>query len=1204
LVQSVPSVTATFDEQSGMTRSLMNGQGYLTPENRERAPLDIALEYTRSNVDLLGLQAGDLAEFEIADIVPNQATGSTHIYLQQTFQGLPVYNAQLQINVNRDGRILSVNNAFVPMLSSAVNRMAPSVSAADAVSRGSAQLRRPLRTPPRVLREAAALNRETTLDHAGISTEPITARLMLLPIRRAEIRLVWNFQLHTLDSEHAFDFTVDAESGEVWTRFDWMTSSQYTVYQRPVESPNHTSPLPPSDGRTVQVNPEDLVASPFGWHDINGVAGPEYTITRGNNVHAYEDSNNDGLPPAVEVDCGPSLLCSFPINLLTVPGGYVPAAVTNLFYWNNTLHDIQYRYGFTEAAGNFQVNNYGRGGLGNDDLRAEALDGGGTNNANMLTPPDGQRPRMQMYVWTSASPTRTSDLDAGVIVHEYGHGISNRLVGGPSNVSCLGNRQQPGEGLSDWWALVYTAKPGDSGPMGRGMGTYLVNQPTTGGGIRAQRYSTDPAINTWTYESINGAAVPHGVGSVWAQAAWEMYWALVNRYGFDPNLYNALGGAGNQRAMLYVNEGLMNTACSPTFTDVRDGILQAAIDNYGGQDVCLLWDTFAAFGLGADAVSGGSGSTSPTNGFSTPFYCLTVPPPSVAVAGVTVGEAAGTANFTVSLSGARPYPVSVNYATADQSARSAVSSVTHANTTPIAIPTVGTAVPYPSTIFVPSSPGPITGMTVTLHGFSHTYIYDLNVLLVGPGGQKVMLMSNVQQTGYSGTLTFSDAGLPMPDGLSSGLVRPSGPGPSYSYVPPPAPPAPYGQALAAFNGSNVAGTWSLYIYDWLTQDAGTVAGGWSLTFTTGDYIPASGTVTFAPGVTSMPIPVSIINDPVGESSEIFLLNLTKASNATLGNQSAVGTIIDDDGGPPPPPPNPLGDVVGDFGGAGLWALYNQAGSPQWSQLHSMNPSLISAVNLDGNSSSDVVAVFPGFGLWARMNNTTWVPLHNLAPSHVVAGDLDGNGGDELIANFPGAGLWIWMNNASWVNLHGLNPVALATGNIDGDQQNRADVILSFAGAGVWVWKNNASWESVHSADATKIRTGDLDGNGKADVVVDFVGRGVWTLFNGSSWAPLLNANVSAIAIANIDNDPAGKSDVAIALSVYGTWVWFNNSTWVQINGVTASLLAAGNLDTDARADLVAFFPGYGLFAFMNNTAYTLLHSLQPEAVVIGRIDGS
>ena len=108
---------------------------------------------------------------------------------------------------------------------------------------------------------------------------------------------------------------------------------------------------------------------------------------------------------------------------------------------------------------------------------------------------------------------------------------------------------------------------------------------------------------------------------IWAQGAWEVYWALVDHHGFDPDLHDALGGAGNQRMMLYVVEGLKNASCSPAFTDVRDGFIQAAIDNSGGEDVCRMWEAFAAFGLGIDAVSGGPNSTSPTNGFEVPAQC-------------------------------------------------------------------------------------------------------------------------------------------------------------------------------------------------------------------------------------------------------------------------------------------------------------------------------------------------------------------------------------------------------------------------------------------------------------------------------------------------------------------------------------------------------------------------------------------------------
>ena len=189
--------------------------------------------------------------------------------------------------------------------------------------------------------------------------------------------------------------------------------------------------------------------------------------------------------------------------------------------------------------------------------------------------------------------------------------------------------------------MVYTAKAGDRGTDPRGIGTYAFGQPVSGDGIRAQPYSTDPAVNTWTYASINGMRIPHGVGAVWAQAAWEVYWALVDNWGFDPNLYNALGNAGNQRMMLYVNEGLKNTACNPTFTQVRDGIIDAAKVLHGGEDVCRLWTAFAAFGLGTDAVSGGPASTSPTNGFSVPAACQVSTGPVAAItapmSGATVG---------------------------------------------------------------------------------------------------------------------------------------------------------------------------------------------------------------------------------------------------------------------------------------------------------------------------------------------------------------------------------------------------------------------------------------------------------------------------------------------------------------------------------------------------------------------------------------
>jgi extracellular elastinolytic metalloproteinase len=897
-----PEALVTFDERTGVVRTLFSSGGYLSATEAGRDPVDVAGEFVKTHLAALGLEPGDLDDAETTDTTTNRTTGSTHWYLRQRYRGIPVYNGQLQVNVNRDNRVVSVNNAFHPALADVVNVVAPVVPAEAALLSAASHLGIVSVTSPAALGAPVGDQQVTQIASAGVSTEPVKAALMWLPVRRDDVRLVWNFQVYAADGSHIYDMTVDAVSGDVWTRFDWAASDQYNVYPRPVESPSHTTPAAPADGRVVVSNPADATASPFGWHDTDGVAGAEFTIMRGNNVHAYDDSANANAPPSSQPDCGPSLLCTFSIDLTQAPAQYRSAAIANLFYWNNIIHDVQYRYGFTEAAGNFQVNNYGRGGAGNDYVKAEAQDGGGTSNANFATPPDGQRPTMQMYLWTLTSPQRDGDFDNGIIVHEYGHGMSNRLVGGPSNVSCLNNIQQPGEGLSDWWSLAYTAKAGDTGALGRGIGTYALGQATTAGGIRTQRYSTDPAVNTWTYASINGMAVPHGVGSVWAQAAWEMYWALVDLHGFDADLYNATGNAGNQRAMLYVNEGLMNTACSPTFTNVRDGIIQAATDNHGGEDVCTLWGAFAGMGLGTDAVSGGSNSTSPTNGFAIPVACQ-ANAPSMSINDVSVTEGhSGSANatFTVSLSAAHTSPVTVDYATADATATSAT---VVSNTASISIPDSGNGSPYPSSLTVPSGFSALSRVTVALKGFTHTYTSDVDVLLVGPGGQSVVLMSDVgSSSGVSNlTLTFDDAGPALTTGApSSGTYRPTNlfdalGGDTY---PSPAPAAPYGSSLAVFNGVDPAGTWRLFVVDDIQGDSGSFSGGWSLTIQSAvqDYAPASGTLSFAAGSTTRTLSVLVNGDTVVEAAETFAVNLSNAVNALVGDGQGMATILNDDGG--------------------------------------------------------------------------------------------------------------------------------------------------------------------------------------------------------------------------------------------------------------------------------------------------------------------
>ena len=195
----------------------------------------------------------------------------------------------------------------------------------------------------------------------------------------------------------------------------------------------------------------------------------------------------------------------------------------------------------------------------------------------------------------------------------------------------------------------------------------------------------------------------------------------------------------------------------------------------------------------------------------------------------------------------------------------ATNSSSRSNSAPVSISaTEGTVAPYPSPLAVSGLSGAISQLTVTLHGLSHTWPDDLDVLLVGPQGQSVLLLSDAGGGNdvTNLTLTFDDAALaslPDDDALTSGRWQPTDFEADTS-LPAPAPAAPFGSALSVFNGSNPNGTWQLYIADdYASDDGGTLAEGWSLTFVTAESVcclnPA--TADLALGLKASPEPVAL-----------------------------------------------------------------------------------------------------------------------------------------------------------------------------------------------------------------------------------------------------------------------------------------------------------------------------------------------------------
>jgi len=373
------------------------------------------------------------------------------------------------------------------------------------------------------------------------------------------------------------------------------------------DSPRPLTPGLPTAGNTqpaevartlVTLASLDATASPNGWIDSN-------RETRGNNVDAHADANGDNLADLPRpAGSGSTPTYDFSLDLTQAPATYREAAVVNLFYWCNLAHDRLYTYGFTETAGNFQNDTFGRGGIGNDAVQADAQDGSGLNNANFSTPPDGSPGRMQMYLFTTPNPDLDGDLDATVILHEYAHGLTQRMVNGGESLHGL-QANGLGEGWSDFYALALLAEASDDV-----QGTYAVGSYLTGNyyrGIRRYPYALEAGAtvtagsrNPLTLADITTDVASHDMGEIWCMALWEVRGELIGRLG---------AVSGNDLMLRLVTAALPLTPEAPTMTQARDAILQAEWAITGGVHESVLWRGFAKRGLGAYAIGGTSGST-------------------------------------------------------------------------------------------------------------------------------------------------------------------------------------------------------------------------------------------------------------------------------------------------------------------------------------------------------------------------------------------------------------------------------------------------------------------------------------------------------------------------------------------------------------------------------------------------------------------
>ncbi len=737
---------------------------------QQSAIVDPAFFFFQSQPEKWGLNPEDVVDLAFSRRFVSDHNGVSHTYLQQQFNGVPIHNAIAGVHIGKEGQVLYHTSRFLSGLKDRINTATYGVPSGDALMVCLQDLGLDTAINSTTLMLTASNRSRISLD--AISSDPIQVDKVYHVSSTGNLILAWAVTLMPHSSESLWRFHIDGNSGAILDKENLTLqcnpglhrhthscsiefperqgsleeingSSAYRVFPYWLESPN-------AGNRSLEVDPADRVASPFGWHDIDGRVGAEFNYSRGNNAFAYLDTANRNTPnPSLAVSGGVDRIFDFPFDPSKEPDQQREAALTQAFYMTNIAHDIFYHYGFDEQAGNFQRLNYSGQGRDGDDIRVEVQDGGSRNNANFSTLPDGGPGRMQVYLWdqkpgpileviapqavsgTYSAGTagfgpsiqtvdilgalavgldapdyqsslacgelgnwaeiegkvalvdrgeckfeakvkaveeagaiaciicnsedaiinmagdpalpdpgipalllRASDcallkaeleqgvdvrvaltgnpidgpelrdgaFDNGLLIHEYAHGISVRLTGGADQVECLRNDEQMGEGWSDFLALAITTLPTQTGSEPRAFGSYLVRGEETGTGIRRQPYSTDFSINSLTYEDLIGTTSPHQLGELWAVTLWDLYWAFIEQYGYDQDLFSGMGG--NNIALQLIIDGMKLQPCSPGFLDGRDAILVADSINNEGQHSCLIWEVFARRGMGHQADQG------------------------------------------------------------------------------------------------------------------------------------------------------------------------------------------------------------------------------------------------------------------------------------------------------------------------------------------------------------------------------------------------------------------------------------------------------------------------------------------------------------------------------------------------------------------------------------------------------------------------
>ncbi|KAI8894240.1 Fungalysin metallopeptidase-domain-containing protein, partial [Globomyces pollinis-pini] len=513
---------------------------------------------TQAMAEKLGLKVEDL---KVTDSYRDK-DGIDHVLAFRTLNGVPIINSNIAFHA-KNGRLIVMDFADVKTEGSEI-RESPISHAHAAITV--------------TLEQATQIASKRY--HAPLDKE-FKPELVYIQKKNGQIASAHLIQLRD-DQKHIWcRVALDVTNGEILEYVNYVNTFNYQA----IELPNDN----PKNGFKFIVNPERKPASPFGW-----VTNKQ---TDGNNARIVHNDK----PLGFDHQFGFSY--RWQSNLPPNNVANVKASMVNAFYVVNRMHDISYAFGFDEANGNFQNQNGKADGKPGDAVNVIVQDSTGVNNANFATPPDGQKPRMRLYLFNN--PVNVDSAMANdVIIHEYGHGISNRLTGGSHQGNCLMTLESGGmgEGWSDAFAFMLERKATDKPNTNFVMGSYV----TGGRGIRSHPYSTNLQTNPLKYSTLSKLNQVHAIGTVWATMLYELFTELIVKYGFNGNWDNPNLTSGNTIALRLMMGGLKLQPCNPTLLQARDAIIKADAATFGGRYHCIIWLAFAKRGMGVKAVRNGN----------------------------------------------------------------------------------------------------------------------------------------------------------------------------------------------------------------------------------------------------------------------------------------------------------------------------------------------------------------------------------------------------------------------------------------------------------------------------------------------------------------------------------------------------------------------------------------------------------------------